>query len=43
MSEDLQSSKRKYDLEHSEGDVCWSQSGGWKDKKSTQHCLHSYS
>ena len=26
MSEDLHSSRRKYDLEHSEAVVCWSQS-----------------
>ena len=26
MSEDLQSSRRKFDLEHSEGDLRWSQS-----------------
>jgi len=25
VSEDLQSSRRKFDLEHSEGDLCWSQ------------------
>jgi len=34
VSEDLQSSRRKFDLEHSEGDLCWrqSQSDGRKEK-----------
>jgi len=28
VSDDLQSSRRKFDLEHSEDDLCWSQSVG---------------
>jgi len=33
VSEDLQSSTRKFDLEHSGGDLCWSRSESEGGKK----------
>jgi len=34
----LQSSRMKFDLEHSEDDLCWSQSVGWKKGKDEERC-----